>query len=515
MVKQGEIVSKKILKGVETLKNCVASTLGPKGKNILINDGTNSFITNDGVTIAKSVTLDDEIENMASSIARQASIKTNDVAGDGTTTAIVLTHAILKEGYKYILSGYNPIFLRKGINKASKFVCETFKKLSTPLLTKEDVFKVASISAKDENIGSLIASAYEEVGKNGVILAEDGKNLETELIITKGMQFEKGFVSPYMANTEKSTCEFENALIFVTDKKISRFNEILPLLEKASKKASPLVIIADDFDNDTISALVLNKIRGVLKVCAIKAPDFGENKINTLKDICALTNTKLFSSTCDDITTLSIEELGNAKTIKIDSNKTIIVGCESENLNSYINKLNKQIENEINENIKQNLKLRYSKLTSGVAQIKVGGASEVEQKEMKLRLEDALEATKAALDEGIVCGGGLALIQAERKLAEYIETLDGEEKLGGKIILSSLSAPCKQIVANCGQEPNIILKTIRDNLHKKNFGYNAQNNCYCDMKKCGIIDPTKVTRTALTNAASVAASLLTTDCVIK
>lgn len=515
MVKQGETVSKKILKGVETLKNAVASTLGPKGKNVLIKQSQTAFITNDGVTIAKNITLEDEIEELGAQIAKQASIKTNDLAGDGTTTAIVLASEIFKQGYKSVLAGNNPIFIRKGILKASKFVCDKLKEVSTLVNKKEDVEKIASISAKDKNIGNLIANAYAEVGKNGAILAEDGKNVETELVITKGMQFERGFISPYMANTDKQTCEFENCLILVTDKKIQRFNELIPTLEKVSKQNLPLVIIADDFDNETISTLVLNKMRGVLQVCAIKAPDFGENKEKILNDICALTNATLVSEKLGrDLSMVSFEELGKAKSIKTTHFDTIIIGSESEELNLYIKQLEKEIISEKDETKKEKLKLRYSRLTSGVAQIKVGGASEVEQKEIKLKLEDALSATKAALEEGIVCGGGIALVSLQPQLLKYISSLYGEEKIGAQIVYNSLSAPLKQIVNNCGGEPQVVYNTILDNLGKENFGYNAENGSYCDMKKSGIIDPTKVTRSALANAASVASTLLTTDCVV-
>lgn len=515
MVKQGEVVSKKILAGVEKLKNCVVSTLGPRGKNVLININNQPIITNDGVTIAKHVTLEDKIENYGAEIAKQASIKTNDIAGDGTTTAILLTSEILSNGYKSVTSGNNPIFLRKGILKASRFVCNKLKEISCSINSSEDIKQIATISAKDEKIGKLIAEAYLKVGKYGAILAEDGKNVETELVVTKGMQFDRGYISPYMANTDRQTCEFDTCLVLVTDRKIQRFNELLPILEKVGKQNLPLLIIAEDFDNETISTLVLNKMRGVLRVCALKAPEFGQLKEQTLSDICALSNAKFISyKTCEDLSNVNLEDLGKIKSLKVSTSTTTMIGFESKELNNYIKDIEKQIENEKDISSKEKLKIRYSKLTSGVAQIKVGGASEVEQNEMKLKLEDALAATKAAIDEGVVCGGGIALIHIQPYLQSYISSLKGEEKKGAQLVYNALSAPVKQIVNNCGGEAQVVLNTILDNLDKENFGYNAENGTYCDMKKSGIIDPTKVTITALSNAASVAATLLTTDCVV-
>ncbi len=517
MIKQNENARKELLKGIEILNSCVACTLGPRGRNVLLDRQNNSpLITNDGVTIAKQVKLDNPIQDMGFRLVKQASIKTNDIAGDGTTTAVVLTSAIACEGFKNIAAGANAIKLRKGILNATDIVCNKLKELSSPISSSNDIEQIATISAGDKEIGKLISEAYDIVGKNGVIIAEDGKSLKTELTVKKGMKFDRGYASPYLVTSDKQTCELENCALLVTDRKIGNINELLQILEQCLKNNKQLLIIADDYDNDTLSTLILNKLRGTLNVVAIKAPEFGEQREKTLQDICALTSAHLVSyKLSEELKDVQLSELGFAKKVSITSTTTTIIGCDDNiNLKKYIENLELALSDCEDSIARDKLRLRLSRLTSGVAQILVGAASEVEQAEKKLRIEDALSATKAAISEGVVCGGGIALIQTIDELKKHISALTGDEKTGANIVLKSLSAPLRQIAFNCGVDGGVVIENVLNNLDKSNFGYNGETNEYCDMKKCGIIDPTKVTRCALQNAASIAAMLLTTDCII-
>lgn len=520
-------MSKKILKGIEArnaleqgvsmVADCVKVTLGPKGRNVVLDKSPQApLITNDGVTIAKEIELNDPFLNMGANLIKEASIKTNDVAGDGTTTATVLTQSIVKEGLKNSTAGANPIILRKGIYKAIENVVETLKTISQKVETNEKLKQVASISAGDDEIGNLIASAIEKVGKDGVVTAQESNNLKTELVVVEGMQFERGFLSPYMAtDMEKMEAILDNPLILVTDAKIQNLSQILPLLEKIASNNEKLLIIADELDGDALAGIVLNKLRGTLSCAGVRAPSFGENRTETLKDIAILTGGTFVSETLDQkLENTELSSLGRAKKVKITKDTTTIIDGYGEQ--SKIKERIEQIKQQISaDDSFENEKLceRLAKLSGGVAVINVGAATEVEMMEKKLRIEDALSASKAAILEGVVPGGGVALVKTIKPLKKFIKSLNGDEKTGAEIVLHCLSEPLKQIAENAGICGGVVLeKVLRSN--NPNFGFDAYKNKFGDMYKFGIIDPTKVTRSALQNAGSIASTLLTTECII-
>ena len=515
----GEEARKSLQKGVDALANAVKVTLGPKGRNVVLEKKFQTpLITNDGVTIAKEINLEDKFENMGAEIIKEVSIKTNDTAGDGTTTASVLAQAIVKEGNKNFVAGANPIILRKGIQKAVKVCTDEIKKMSKKVETSKEIQQVASISAGDEEIGKLIATAMEKVGSDGVITATEGGSMQTTLTVVEGLQFDRGYLSPYMCtNTEKMVAELENAYILLTDKKITSLQEILPLLEKVVQSGRKLLIIADDIDGEALATLILNKIRGTFTCVAVKAPSFGDNRKNFMEDIAILTGGKVITEDVGmELKNIGIESLGIAKSIKVDKETTTIIGGAGDK--GLVEKRILTIKNELSsctdDYEKDKLKERLAKLAGGVAVISVGSATEVEMKEKKLRIEDALSATKSASEEGIVAGGGVALLKTIPSLNKLIETLDGDEKTGAKIILSAVQAPIRQIAFNSGVDGGVVVSTVLQNITDKNFGFDALNLVYGDMFEKGIIDPSKVVRCALENAASASSTLLTTECVV-
>lgn len=509
---------KRMEKGVDTLANAVKITLGPKGRNVVLERKYSvPLITNDGVTIAKEIELSDPFENMGANLVKEVSIKTNELAGDGTTTACVLAQKIIKEGIKNCTAGANPIILKRGIQYATENVIETLKRNSIPVSSVKEIFQIASISAGDEEIGALISEAFERVGKDGVITVEEGKTLKSELKIVEGMQFKKGYVSPYMiTDSEKITATLQNPYILITDKKINTIQEILPILEKTS--GTPLLIIADDYETEVINTLVVNKLHGILNVVAVKAPAYADRKKAFLEDIAVLTGGKNITVELgQNLKDITLDNLGRASNVIITKDSTTISDGKGEKdiLNERIKMIKNQIELAESDFDKEELADRLAKLTSGVAVICVGSATEVEMQEKKLRIEDAISATKSAVEEGIVAGGGTALISCETNLKKLIKKLKGDEKTGAEIILKSLRAPLLQISENAGVEGGVVINTVLKKQQKnKHIGYNALKNEYCNMIKCGIIDPTKVTRCALQNASSVASTLLTTNCLI-
>ena len=513
----GEEARKALEKGVDKLANTVKVTLGPKGRNVVLNKNFGSpLITNDGVTIAKEIELEDPFENMGAQLVKEVSTKTNDVAGDGTTTATVLAQAIIKEGVKNVAAGANPMIMKRGISKAVDAVVEEIKNLSTQIEGKEDIAKVASVSANDEHIGSLISEAMEKVSKDGVITVEESQTMTTNVNIVEGMQFDKGYISPYMVtDTEKMETQFDDPYILITDKKIGVIQELLPLLEKIVEQGKKLVIIADDIEGEALTTLILNKLRGVFQCVAVKAPGFGDRRKEMLQDIAILTGGEVISEELGlDLKEVELTQLGRAKQVKVGKDDTIIVSGmgEKENIEKRISLIKSQILNTTSEYDKENLQERLAKLSGGVAVIEVGAATEVEMKEKKLRIEDALAATKAALEEGIVAGGGVAYINAIKKAQTLLEETTGDEKTGVMIVLKALEEPIKQIALNAGLDGSVILDKVRslDN----GMGFDALNEKYIDMKKEGIVDPTKVTRSAIQNAASVASMVLTTESLV-
>lgn len=509
-------------KGVDAVANTVKITLGPKGRNVVLDKQYASpLITNDGVTIAKEIELEDPFENMGAQLLKEVSIKTNDVAGDGTTTSSLLAQEIITQGMKLLSNGANPVVLKKGIFKATDVVCNKLKEISKPVSTKTEIEQVATISAGDETIGKLVADAMEKVGKDGVISIEESKTLDTTLKVVEGMQFDRGYASSYMAtDMDKMEAVFDNAYLLVTDKKISSLQEILPLLEQVIKQGIKLVIISDDIEGEALATLVLNKLRGSLNVVAVKAPAFGDRRKAILQDIAILTGATLV---CDEmgltLADCTIEHLGRAKLVKVTKDDTTIV--EGYGDKDKLAERTASIKNQINtcesDYDKEKLTERLAKLSGGVAVISVGAATEVEMKEKKLRLEDALSATKAATVEGIVAGGGIALLSAIEPVKSLIDSLSGDEKLGAEIILETLSSPLIQICKNAGVDGEEILKQVVSK--NKNFGtftigYNALTSEFVNMLASGIIDPTKVTRSALQNASSVSATLLTTESIV-
>ena len=513
----GEDARKKLLEGVNKLADTVKVTLGPKGRNVVLDKSFGApLITNDGVTIAKEIELEDPFENMGASLVKEVSTKTNDIAGDGTTTATVLAQVMLKEGVKNVAAGGDVLAIKKGMDKATKKAIDELKTISSPINGKEDIARVASISANNQEIGNLIADAMEKVSKNGVITIEESKTSSTEVDVVEGMQFDKGYVSPYMVtDTEKMEAVMDNPYILITDKKISNIQEILPLLEELTSQGGKLVIIADDFENEALSTLILNKLRGVLNVVGVKAPGFGDKRKEMLQDIAILTGGEVITSDLGlELKDTTLAQLGRAKQVKCTKENTIIVDGMGDKgaLNTRITQIQKAIEETKSSYDKESLQERLAKLAGGVAVIQVGAATEVEMKEKKLRIEDALSATKAAVEEGILPGGGTAYINVIPKVEKLLDEVSEEEKIGVKIILKALEEPAKQIAINSGLEGAVILDKIKSS--KPGIGFDAANEEYVDMKKAGVVDPTKVTRSALENAESVASMILTTESIM-
>ena len=516
-IKFGEEARKSLLNGVNSLADTVKVTLGPKGRNVVLDKqyGT-PLITNDGVTIAKEIELSDPFENMGAQLVKQVSTKTNDVAGDGTTTATVLAQSMIKEGVKNVAAGGDPMAIKRGMDKTVEVAVEELKKISSPVTGKEDIARVASISANNEEVGKLISEAMEKVSKDGVITIEESKTSNTELNVVEGMQFDKGYVSPYMVtDTEKMEAVMDNPYILITDKKISNIQEILPLLENLMQQSGKLVIICDDVEQEALSTLVLNKLRGVLNVVAVKAPGYGDKRKAMLQDIATLTGGEVIKSDLGlEIKDVTIEQIGKEKQVKVQKENTIIVdgAGDKQQIADRVAQIRAQINEEKSEFEKENLQERLAKIAGGVAVIGVGAATEVEMKDRKLRIEDALSATRAAVEEGVVAGGGTAYLNIIPEVLKHVEKLPEDEKLGGKIILQALEEPAKQIAVNAGLEPAVIVEKIKNS--EKGIGFNAANNTYVDMKKVGIVDPCKVSRSALQNAESIASMVLTTESIV-
>ncbi len=514
----GEEARKALETGVDILANTVKLTLGPKGRNVVLERSYGSpLITNDGVTIAKEIDIKDPFENMGAQLIKTVSEKTNDVAGDGTTTASVLAQAIIKEGLKNVAAGANPMAIRKGILKTVDFAVSELQNKSKTISSENEIASVASISAGDEEIGTLISEAIKKVGADGVITVAESRTMNTELDIVEGMQFDRGYASPYMVtNYQKMEAVMDNPAILITDKKIERLQDLLPILEQLIKAGKKLFMIAEDYDAEVLASLVINKAQGVFNCVAVKAPAFGDRRKTYLEDIATLTGATVISSDFGlELSDARLEHLGHAKTVKVaKDNTTIIDGSgDPEKIQDRIEVIKKQIPDSESDYDRSKLKERLSKLSGGVAIINVGAATEVEMKERKLRIEDALSATHAAIEEGIVCGGGIALLSIINEVADFVKTLSGDEATGGKIILKSLESPSRQISYNAGVDGGVIINTIL-NSNIPNYGYDANKDTYCDMIKEGIIDPTKVTRSALQNAASVASTLLTTEALV-
>ena len=516
-IKFGEEARKSLLNGVNQLADTVKVTLGPKGRNVVLDKKFGApLITNDGVTIAKEIELDDPFENMGAQLVKEVSTKTNDVAGDGTTTATVLAQSMIKEGVKNVAAGGDPMAIKRGMDKAVGASVEALKKISVPVNGKEDIARVASISANNEEVGELISEAMEKVSKDGVITIEESKTSNTEINVVEGMQFDKGYVSPYMVtDTEKMEAIVDNPYILITDKKISNIQEILPLLENLMQQSGKLVIICDDVEQEALSTLILNKLRGVLNVVAVKAPGFGDKRKAMLQDIAILTGGEVITSDLGlELKDTTIEQLGRAKQIKVQKENTIIVDGmgDKQQIADRVGQIKAQIADEKSEFEKENLQERLAKIAGGVAVIGVGAATEVEMKDKKLRIEDALSATKAAVEEGIVAGGGTAYLNIIPEVEKEVNKLTGDERLGASIVLKALEEPAKQIAVNAGLEPAVIVEKVKSS--EKGIGFNAANNTYEDMKKAGVVDPTKVSRSALQNAASIASMVLTTESIV-
>ena len=516
-IKFGEDARKSLLEGVNKLADTVKVTLGPKGRNVVLDKSYGApLITNDGVTIAKEIELEDKFENMGARLVKEVSTKTNDVAGDGTTTATVLAQAMIKEGVKNVAAGADPMAIKRGIEKAVDGAVKELKEITSSVNGKEDIARVASISANNSEVGSLIADAMEKVSKDGVITIEESKTSNTELNVVEGMQFDKGYVSPYMVtDTEKMEAIVDNPYILITDRKISNIQEILPLLENLMQSSGKLVIVCDDIESEALSTLILNKLRGVLNVVAVKAPGFGDKRKAMLEDIAILTGGEVISQDLGmELKDTQIEQLGRAKQIKVQKENTIIVdgSGDKEAISTRVKQIKAQIEETKSEFDKENLQERLAKIAGGVAVIGVGAATEVEMKDKKLRIEDALSATKAAVEEGIVAGGGTAYVNIIPAVEKIAKSLNGGEKLGTEIVLKALEEPVKQIARNAGLEPAVILENVKKSA--VGFGFDADKEQYVDMKKAGIVDPTKVTRSALQNAASIAAMVLTTESLV-
>ncbi len=514
----GEDARKKLQAGIDQLANTVKVTLGPKGRNVVLDKKYgNPLITNDGVTIAKDVELEDAFENMGASLVREVATKTNDVAGDGTTTATVLAQAIVSEGIKNVTAGANPMVMRKGINKAVAAAVEAIKGNSQMVSGSSDIARVGTVSSGDEAVGALIAEAMEKVTSNGVITIEEGKTAETQLDVVEGMEFDRGYLSPYMVtDAETMECVMDDALLLITDKKISSIQDLLPILEQVMKSGQKLVIIAEDVEGEALSTLLLNKIRGVLNIACVKAPGYGDRRKEMLKDIAILTGGEVITGDLDmDLKDTTFDQLGKAHQVKITKDDTTIVGGAGDPaaIQARISEIKSLISTTESEYDKEKYNERLAKLSGGVAVIKVGAQTETEMHEMKLRIEDALNATRAAVEEGIVAGGGTAYVNAIPAVAKLVATLEGDEKTGAQIVAKALEAPVRQIAYNAGVDGSVIFDRI-SNSGKVGYGYNAYTEEYCDMIGTGIVDPTKVTRTALENAASIASCVLTTESLV-
>jgi len=516
-IKFGADARKALESGVNQLADTVKVTLGPKGRNVVLDKkfGT-PLITNDGVTIAKEIELEDAFENMGAQLVKEVATKTNDVAGDGTTTATVLAQAMIQEGMKNVAAGANPIILRRGMKSATTTAVESIKDMSQTLTGKDQIAKVAAISAGDEEVGKLIADAMEKVSNDGVITIEESKTMETELDLVEGMQFDRGYLSAYMAtDMDKMVAELDDPYILITDKKISNTQEILPILEQILQSGAKLLIIAEDVEGEALTTLVLNKLRGTFNCVAVKAPGFGDRRKAMLQDIAILTGGTVISEEVGlDLKETTLDMLGRAKSVKVEKENTIIVdgAGDSDSIEARISQIKTQIEETTSDFDREKLQERLAKLSGGVAVIKVGAATETEMQEKKLRMEDALAATRAAVEEGIIAGGGTAYIHAAKKIEELVNSLDGDEKTGAKIVLKALEAPLRQIVANAGLEGSVVVNKVKE--AEAGVGFNALTGEYVNMIKEGIIDPAKVTRSALQNANSVASTLLTTESVV-
>ena len=516
-IKYGVEARKALEAGVNQLADTVRVTLGPKGRNVVLDKSFGApLITNDGVTIAKDIELEDAFENMGAQIVKEVATKTNDVAGDGTTTATVLAQAMINAGMKNLAAGANPIILRKGMKKATNAAVEAIEKMSEQVGGKEQIAKVASISAADEEVGQLVADAMEKVSQDGVITIEESKTMKTELDLVEGMQFDRGYISAYMAtDMEKMVAELDDPYILITDKKISNIQEILPVLEQIVQSGARLLIIAEDIEGEALTTLIVNKLRGTFNVVAVKAPGYGDRRKEMLQDIAILTGGQVISEELGfDLKETTMDQLGRAKSVKVQKENTVIVdGCGDKNaIADRVGQIKKAIEETTSDFDREKLQERLAKLAGGVAVIRVGAATETEMKEAKLRMEDALNATKAAVEEGIIGGGGSAYIHVSKKVKEFAETLEGDEKTGAKIILKALEAPLAQIAKNAGLEGAVIVNKVRES--EVGTGFDAYNETYVDMVEKGILDPAKVTRSALQNATSVASTLLTTESVV-
>ena len=516
-IKYGAEARKALEAGVNQLADTVRVTLGPKGRNVVLAKSYGSpLITNDGVTIAKDIELEDAFENMGAQIVKEVATKTNDVAGDGTTTATVLAQAMINEGMKNLAAGANPIILRKGMKKACDKAVETISEMSQTINGKEQIARVASISAGDDEVGQMVADAMEKVSNDGVITIEESKSMKTELDLVEGMQFDRGYISAYMStDMEKMVAELDNPYILITDKKISNIQDILPVLEQIVQGGQKLLIIAEDVEGEALTTLIVNKLRGTFQVVAVKAPGYGDRRKEMLQDIAILTNGKVISEELGyDLKDTTLDDLGRAKSVKVTKENTVIVDGfgTKEDIQGRVNVIKAQLEETTSEFDKEKLQERLAKLAGGVAVIRVGAATETEMKEAKLRMEDALNATRAAVEEGIIAGGGSAYIHAAKKVAELVADLEGDEKTGAKVVLKAMEAPLFHISANAGLEGSVIINKIKES--QPGIGFDAYNEKYVDMIEAGIIDPVKVTRSALQNATSVASTLLTTESVV-
>ena len=516
-IKFGTEARKALEAGVNQLAYTVSVTLGPKGRNVVLDKSYGApLITNDGVTIAKEIELPDEFENMGAQLVKEAATKTNDVAGDGTTTATVLAQAMINEGMKNLAAGANPIILRKGMKKATECAVEAISKMSSPVEGKAHVQRIAAISAGDDEVGTLVADAMEKVSKDGVITVEESKTMKTELDLVEGMQFDRGYVSAYMCtDMDKMEAVLDNPYILITDKKLSNIQDVLPLLEQIVQQGARLLIIAEDVEGEALTTLVINKLRGTFNVVAVKAPGYGDRRKEMLQDIAILTGGQVISSEVGlELKDASLEQLGRAKSVKVQKENTIIVDGEgdSEAIKSRVAQIRSQIEETTSDFDREKLQERLAKLAGGVAVIRVGAATEAEMKENKLRMEDALAATKAAIEEGIIAGGGSAYIHASKDVEKLAASLEGDEKTGAKVVLKALEAPLFKIAANAGLEGAVIISKVKEG--NPGFGFDALKEDYVDLAKAGILDPVKVTRSALQNATSVASTLLTTESLV-
>ena len=517
LISYGEEARRSLQRGVDQLADTVKITMGPKGRNVVLDKKYGSpLITNDGVTIAKEIELPDPMENMGAQLVKEVATKTNDVAGDGTTTATLLTQAIVREGLKNLAAGANPMIMKKGIKAASDAAIAEIKRNSKKVKGTEDIARVGAISSGDETIGKLIAEAMEKVGHDGVITVEESKTAETYSEVVEGMQFDRGYITPYMAtDMEKMEAVLDDALILITDKKVSSVQDLLPLLEQIVQSGKKLLIIAEDVEGEALNTLIVNRLRGTLNVCCVKAPGYGDRRKEMLEDIAILTGGTVVSEEVGiGLKAATLDMLGKAKQVKVNKENTLIVGGagKSAAIKARVAQIKSQVEVTTSEYDKEKLMERLAKLAGGVAVVRVGAATETEMKEKKLRIEDALNATRAAVEEGIVAGGGTAYVNAIPAVEKLLKTTEGDEKTGVAIVAAALTEPVRQIAANAGVDGSVVLEKVKDG--KVGYGYDAYNETYCDMVKAGIVDPTKVTRTALENAASIASILLTTEALV-